>query len=151
MQNLFPISLNLDQCHHVFFTFFFYLFTYFLFSSPDEKVVEVHTPNELEFALSKGATIFLINMWDRMTGKLFPDQAKGMASLMPVNAVAIAAGDIRTVEQAAELGFYGFDCVVLGRNIADIPDIKDFIDGVHSFRGSPRGMGMGMKGLPWSQ
>ena len=134
-----------------FFHIFFYLFTYFLFSSPDEKVVEVHTPNELEFALSKGATIFLINMWDRMTGKLFPDQAKGMASLMPVNAVAIAAGDIRTVEQAAELGFYGFDCVVLGRNIADIPDIKDFIDGVHSFRGSPRGMGMGMKGLPWSQ
>jgi indole-3-glycerol phosphate synthase len=66
--------------------------------------VEVHTPNELEFALSKGATIFLVNMWDRMTGKLFPDQAKGMASLMPVNAVAIAAGDIRTVEQAAELG-----------------------------------------------
>ena len=115
------------------------------------QIVEVHTPNELEFALSKGATIFLVNMWDRMTGKLFPDQAKGMASLMPVNAVAIAAGDIRTVEQAAELGFYGYDCVVLGRNIADIPDIKDFIDGVHSFRGSPRGMGMGMKGLPWSQ
>jgi hypothetical protein len=25
---------------------------------------------------------------------------------MPVNAVAIAAGDIRTVEQAAELGIY---------------------------------------------
>jgi indole-3-glycerol phosphate synthase len=39
-----------------------------------EAVVEVHTPNELEFALSKGATIFLVNMWDRMTGKLFPDQ-----------------------------------------------------------------------------
>ena len=39
-----------------------------------EAIVEVHTPNELEYALSRGATIFLINMWDRMTGKLFPDQ-----------------------------------------------------------------------------
>ena len=39
-----------------------------------EALVEVHTPNELEFALSKGATIFLVNMWDRMTGKLFSDQ-----------------------------------------------------------------------------
>jgi len=40
-----------------------------------EALVEVHTPNELEFALSRGATLFLINMWDRMTGKLHPDQA----------------------------------------------------------------------------
>ena len=39
-----------------------------------EALVEVHTPNELEFALSKGATIFLANMWDRTTGKLFIDQ-----------------------------------------------------------------------------
>lgn len=39
-----------------------------------EALVEVHTPNELEFALSKGATIFLVNMWDRMSGKLFTDQ-----------------------------------------------------------------------------
>ena len=114
-----------------------------------EAVVEVHSPNELEFALSRGATIFLVNMWDRVTGRLFPDQAKGMASMMPMNSLAIAAGDIQTTEQVAELGFYGYDAVVLGRNLAEVPDIKDFIDGVHAFRGSPRGMGMGMKGLPW--
>eukprot|EP01036_Dinobryon_divergens_P031432 gene31432-40828_t len=116
-----------------------------------EALVEVHTPNELEFALSKGATIFLVNMWDRMTGKLFSDQAKGMASLMPMNAVAVAAGNIHSMEQVVELGFYGYDSVVLGRNIAEVPDIKEFIADVHSFRGMPRGagMGMGMKGLPW--
>jgi indole-3-glycerol phosphate synthase len=114
-----------------------------------EAIVEVHTPNELEFALSRGATIFLVNMWDRMTGKLFPDQAKGMASLLPVNSLAIAAGDISTIEQTSELGFYGYDSVVLGRYLAEVPDIKDFIDGVHAFRGMPREMGLGMKGLPW--
>jgi len=116
-----------------------------------EAVVEVHTPNELEFALSKGATIFLVNMWDRMSGQLFTDQAKGLASMMPMNALSIAAGNIHSVEQVAELGFYGYDSVVLGRNIADVPDIKGFIDGVHSFRGAPRSVmrGMGMKGMNW--
>jgi indole-3-glycerol phosphate synthase len=42
-----------------------------------EALVEVHTPNELEFALSRGATMFLVNMWDRMSGKLFTDQVGG--------------------------------------------------------------------------
>jgi hypothetical protein len=39
-----------------------------------EALVEVHTPNELEFALSRGATLFLVNMWDRMSGQLFTEQ-----------------------------------------------------------------------------
>jgi len=118
-----------------------------------EAIVEVHTPNELEFALSKGATIFLVNMWDRMTGQLHIDQAKGLVSLMPMNSVAIAAGNIQTVEQAAELAFYGYDSIVLGRALADLPDIKDFIDGVHGIRGLTREQhlkaSMGMKGLPY--
>jgi indole-3-glycerol phosphate synthase len=114
-----------------------------------EAVVEVHTPNELEFALSKGATIFLVNCWDRTTGELFPEQAKGLASMMPMNAVALAAGDIHTVEQAAELSFYGYDGIVLGRGLANIPDVKQFIKEVHDIRAPPRGMGMGMKGLPF--
>lgn len=39
-----------------------------------EAMVEIHSPNELDYALSKGATLFLVNMWDRLTGKLYPDQ-----------------------------------------------------------------------------
>ena len=114
-----------------------------------QSVVEVHTPNELEFALSRGATIFLVNMWDRFTGQLFSEQAKGLSSMLPVNCVAIAAGDIRTAEQVAELGFYGYDGIVLGRGITEVPDIKSFIDAVHAFKGSPRGFGTGFKGLPF--
>jgi hypothetical protein len=77
-------------------------------------------------------------------------QAKGLASLLPINSLALAAGDIRDIEQVAELGFYGFDGVVLGRALPDLPDIKRYLEEVHAFRGSPRGMGMGMKGLPWA-
>ena len=113
-----------------------------------EAIVEVHTPNELEFALSRGATIFLVNMWDRATGKFFPDQAKGLANMIPMNAVSIAAGNIFTLDQALELSFYGYDSVVLGRGITVIPDIKSFIEGVHDFRGVPRILGATMKGLP---
>jgi indole-3-glycerol phosphate synthase len=116
-----------------------------------EALVEVHTINELEFALNKGATTFLVNMWDRTTGKLFSEQARGVASMLPINSLAIAAGNINDMEQVAELGFYGYDGVVLGRGILDVPDVKGFIEEVHSFRGVPRdrGMGMGMKGLPF--
>jgi indole-3-glycerol phosphate synthase len=48
-----------------------------------EALVEVHTPNELEFALSRGATMFLVNMWDRMSGKLFTDQVRGGLMVAP--------------------------------------------------------------------
>jgi putative N-acetylmannosamine-6-phosphate epimerase len=40
--------------------------------------------------------------------------------MMPMNSIAIAAGDIHTAEQAAELGFYGYDSVVLGRAISEV-------------------------------
>lgn len=116
-----------------------------------EALVEVHTPNEVEFALSKGATLFLCNNWDRTTGKMFRDQAKGMAHLLPMNSVAIAAGNIGSMEEVAELGFYGFDGVVLGRQIAEVPDLQQYVKDVHAFRGQPRGpfSGMGMKGIPF--
>ena len=41
-----------------------------------EAVVEVHTLTELEYALSVGATILLVNMWDRLSGKLMKDRVR---------------------------------------------------------------------------
>ncbi len=40
-----------------------------------EAIVEVHTPNELEFAIGCGATLFLLSARDRHSGVLYPDQA----------------------------------------------------------------------------
>eukprot|EP01032_Pedospumella_encystans_P007915 gene7915-9434_t len=113
-----------------------------------EALVEVHTPSELEYALSVKATNFLVNNWDRMSGILYPDQAKGLINMMPMNALAIVAGNIKSMKEVIEFGNCGYDGVVLGRNIAEVPDLKDFITGVHGFRGLPRtpSFGMGMKG-----
>lgn len=41
-----------------------------------DAIVEVHTPSELEMALAEGAVIFLVNMWDRPSGRLFPQQVR---------------------------------------------------------------------------
>jgi indole-3-glycerol phosphate synthase len=41
-----------------------------------EALVEVHTPNELEYALSRGATTFLVNLWDRSSLKFYPNQVR---------------------------------------------------------------------------
>lgn len=38
-----------------------------------DVAVEVHTLDELEFALSNAAGMLIINMWDRLSGKLFAD------------------------------------------------------------------------------
>lgn len=114
-----------------------------------EALVEVHTPNELEFALEKSATMFMINMWDRFSGQVFRDQAKYMASMIPRNCVAIVGGDIRSYRQVMELGMVGYDGVVIGRHLADLPDIKEFVNQVHGFVGPPRAAGMGMKSSTW--
>eukprot|EP01031_Cornospumella_fuschlensis_P025019 gene25019-30221_t len=116
-----------------------------------EGIVEVHTPKEVEFALSLGATTFLVNLWDRMNGRLWPQQAVGIAHMFPMNAIALVAGDIHNMEQVKELGHYGYDGVVLGRRIVDIPDIKAFVDDVHNYQGPPRDyqMNMAFKAPPY--
>ncbi len=116
-----------------------------------EALVEVHTPNELELALSLGATMFLVNMWDRAAGVLYPDQARGLIALMPINAVAVAAGGIRSMQQVLELGHMGYNGVVVGRHLQDVGDLRAFARQVHDFRGPPHGPKAGlMKGLPVS-
>lgn len=115
-----------------------------------EAVVEVHSPQELEYALGRGATIFLVNMWDRMGGQLYPEQYKFLTPMMPINCVALAAGNIRTLKQVYELGYCGYDGVVLGRNLAEMDDIKAFVKSVHDFTGPPRLVGMGMKASEYS-
>ena len=64
-----------------------------------EILVEVHTPTELEFALQCGATTFLVNSRDRKTGQIYPHQAKALASMIPINAVSMVAGGIKTIEE----------------------------------------------------
>ena len=65
----------------------------------------------------------MVNMWNRISGELFPNQvcnllflyliyislpfkAKRMACQLPVHTIAIAAGNIQSLDQVRELKFY---------------------------------------------
>ncbi|CAN0349592.1 unnamed protein product, partial [Hapterophycus canaliculatus] len=85
-----------------------------------ECIVEVHTPAEVEKALEHGASVIMVNNWDRITGKLYPKQAMAVRHLIPDQAsyiLTIASGGIATVEQAGRLTDEGYDAVVLGRSL----------------------------------
>lgn len=113
-----------------------------------EALVEVHTPAELEYALSVGATMFLANTWDRFTGEHFPDQTKALIGKMPFNCVALATGNIKSVERIIELGYEGYDGVVIGRHLEAFGDLHAMTRAVHAFQGLPKGPKYGlMKGL----
>ena len=92
-----------------------------------EALVEVHTPEELEYALSVGATMFIITRWDRVSGQLHKEQVphchqsvsshhhrncfidlflcyyqtNGLISLIPGNCVAVAAGNFVSEEEVS--------------------------------------------------
>ncbi|KAH8097916.1 indole-3-glycerol-phosphate synthase [Aureococcus anophagefferens] len=56
-----------------------------------ECAVEVHTPNECQFALHAGATLLVCTNVDRTTGVNHDNQALGLKGLIPPNVVALAA------------------------------------------------------------
>ena len=57
-----------------------------------EAIVEVHTPEEVEFAVGVGATVIAVNNWDRTKNELHLNQAAGLRKFIPDNIVTIATG-----------------------------------------------------------
>ncbi|CAM9560897.1 unnamed protein product [Scytosiphon promiscuus] len=120
-----------------------------------ECIVEVHTPAEVEKALEHGASVIMVNNWDRITGKLYPKQAMAVRHLIPDQAscaciLTIASGGIASVEQAGRLTDEGYDAVVLGRSLVARGGAEasgpELIRGIVDRVGVPRSMlGWGVK------
>jgi len=87
-----------------------------------EGACEVHTPNELEFALRAGATLLICSNRDRATGELFPNQALGLAALAPPNVVKIAAAGLADPSEIRMLAAEGYDGVMVGRRLLADPE-----------------------------
>jgi indole-3-glycerol phosphate synthase len=102
-----------------------------------EALVEVHTVAELEKALELGATNIVATNWDRIENALYKDQAKGLKGMIPDLIVAICAGDVGTVDDAAELADMGYDAVILGRGLATSADITRLISSIRSRESMP--------------
>ena len=87
-----------------------------------EGCVEVHTPNEVQFALEAGATLLICSDRDRATGILHRHQCLGLKGLIPPNIVALAAGGLGgSLADVRALAAAGFDGVVLGRALVAAP------------------------------
>ncbi len=82
-----------------------------------EAIVEVHTPEEVAFAVSVGATVIAVNNWDRTKNELHLNQAAGLRKFIPDNIVTIATGSLVDAEQVKRLQSAGFDAVILGRSL----------------------------------
>lgn len=91
-----------------------------------EAAVEVHTPRELTFALSCSATLLLVNNRDRVSGKLYPNQALGLRDLIPPNVVAAVCSGVSDFEAVRRYASAGYDAVVLGQRIAS-PTAREFV------------------------
>ncbi|KAF8822214.1 indole-3-glycerol phosphate synthase domain-containing protein [Cardiosporidium cionae] len=98
-----------------------------------EAIVEVHTMAEAHHALDLGASIIMVNEWDRADGRLMPGRALHIKQAIPSEVISIAAGGIRTAEQVKDFAEAGFDAVVLGRKLKD-DDVTQFLDEIKHFK-----------------
>jgi len=116
-----------------------------------ESVVEVHTPEEIERALTVGATVIVVNNWDRLRGTYYPDQAERVIDLIPVGAgvvTALASGRIKNAEEANRLIGLGYHGVVVGGAIMGSTSTPAFIRGVRDIDALPAEFsGWGMEDL----
>ena len=96
-----------------------------------------HTPEECKHALSLGASILMVNQWDRTDGSWHPEQAEVVRGLIPDNVVTIASGGIGSSDQARTLADAGYDAVALGRALTVHPDPKSLVQNILSIESMP--------------
>jgi len=91
-----------------------------------EALVEVHTQEEMAFALDAGARVIGINSRDLHTFRMHPDRALELAPLAPKGVTLVAASGLKTradLERLAAAGIKGF---LIGETlvVADDPGAK---------------------------
>jgi len=76
-----------------------------------EALVEVHTKEEMDMALSAGARVIGINSRDLHTFQMYPDRALELAPMAPKEVTLVAASGLKTradLEHLAAAGIKGF-------------------------------------------
>ena len=85
-----------------------------------ETIVECHTKAEVERALFLLAPNILVNNYDRITQRYYPQQAIQLAGLFPGSGgpvICLATGDIQTPEDMKRHLAVGYDGIVIGKAI----------------------------------
>lgn len=95
-----------------------------------ETIVECHTRNEIESALSAMATNILVSNYDRIAQEYFPQQAIQVAGMFPGSGgpiICLAGGGIDTPERMKRHLAVGYDGVVVGKAVMGSTKAPEFI------------------------
>jgi indole-3-glycerol phosphate synthase len=95
-----------------------------------ETIVECHTRNEIESALSAMATNILVSNYDRIAQEYFPQQAIKVAGMFPGSGgpiICLAGGGIDTPEKMKRHLAVGYDGVVVGKAVMGSTKAPEFI------------------------
>jgi indole-3-glycerol phosphate synthase len=98
-----------------------------------ETIVECHTKDEVEQALSILAPTILVNNYDRIRQELHPEQAIRLAGLFPGSGgpiIALATGGIADTEHMKRHLNVGFDGILVGAAVMGSPRAPEFIRAV---------------------
>lgn len=99
-----------------------------------ECVVECHTRNEVERALSVNvAPTIMVTNYDRVSCQYYPDQAVQLAGLFPGSGgpiITLATGGIATTDDMKRHLAVGYDGVVVGKAVMGSPKAPEFIRAV---------------------
>ncbi|KAJ1625478.1 hypothetical protein T492DRAFT_1039501 [Pavlovales sp. CCMP2436] len=91
-----------------------------------EAVVEVHTPDELLFAIEAGATAVIANRRSRATGRVNAALAIQLGAIIPGHVLSLATGNYCLPDEGGRIGSQeieavleaGYDGIIVGRAFA---------------------------------
>ncbi|MCB1071817.1 MAG: indole-3-glycerol phosphate synthase TrpC [Chlamydiales bacterium] len=92
-----------------------------------DALVEVHTKEELHFAIEAGATIIGINNRDLKTFKVDLSNSLELIKLLPKECIKVAESGIKSVEDAQELFEEGFDALLIGETLVKAKNPKEML------------------------
>jgi indole-3-glycerol phosphate synthase len=87
-----------------------------------DALVEVHDHDELERALTAGATLVGVNQRDLTTFTVDGGRAAALVSAIPSGVVAVAESGVRGPDDAARLADAGFQAVLVGESLVRAAD-----------------------------
>jgi len=85
-------------------------------------LVEVHDHEELDVAISCGASLVGVNQRNLSTFEVDTDLACSIASSIPDAVVAVAESGIKVREQVERIADAGFDAVLVGESLVTADD-----------------------------
>ncbi|PHJ21481.1 indole-3-glycerol phosphate synthase domain-containing protein, partial [Cystoisospora suis] len=104
-----------------------------------QALVEVHDVIEARQAEEAGATLFVVNNWDRYSGQLSPslEHALEVRSVLSPEVMTLVSGGVSSLDQMIKYAKSGFDGIIMGQALTR-PNALELIQDAKAWHGPPR-------------